>query len=205
ATDNTPIVHADVATAGEAANATAAGGPVATREPESVDETAASPQTPPDAPPMRVATAPATSLVKEDVSSIGIFDECLVVDVCIDRYLWSLYQRTPKEDTIKVPEQTKVTVKRRGKRVTVTRTITRLVDEDFAWKDPKAAEKAGMPMADYVIGGMDRSFKVKLFHMLHSAEQAGLSPGITNAFHHDHPHPLANALQPPTNRSQPTP
>ena len=28
-------------------------------------------------------------------------DECLVVDICVDRYLWALYQRTPKEDTIK--------------------------------------------------------------------------------------------------------
>jgi hypothetical protein len=202
ATDNTPIVHADAATAGEAANATAAGGPVATREPELVGGTAASPQMPPpDTPPMQVATAPVTSLVKEDASSIEIFDECLAVDVCIDRYLWSLYQRTPKEDTIKVPEQTKVTVKRRGKRVTVTRTITRLVDEDFAWKDPKAAEKAGMPMADYVIGGMDRSFKVKLFHMLHAAEQAGLSPGITSAFRDDYRQSIASGLKAATNRS----
>src|SRR5262245_213593 len=29
-------------------------------------------------------------------------DECLVVDICIDEYLWSLYERTPKVDTNKV-------------------------------------------------------------------------------------------------------
>jgi hypothetical protein len=29
---------------------------------------------------------------------------------------------------------------------------------------------------------MDRSFKLKLFHMLRAAEEAGLSPGITSAF-----------------------
>ena len=38
-----------------------------------------------------------------------------------------------------------------------------------------------MTMADYVIGGMDRDFKLKLFHMLRGAEEAGLSPGITSA------------------------
>ena len=54
-------------------------------------------------------------------------------------------------------------VKKKGKTVTVTRRFTRLVDEDFTWKDPKAAEKAKMPMMDYVIGGMDRIFKLKLF------------------------------------------
>jgi hypothetical protein len=54
--------------------------------------------------------------------------------------------------------------------VTVARTFTKLVDEDFGWKDPKAAERAGMSMMDYVIGGMDRSFKLKLFHTLHAAE-----------------------------------
>jgi hypothetical protein len=45
-----------------------------------------------------------------------------------------------------VYEQRKVTVKKKRKTVTVTRTFTRLVDQDFTWKDPKAAEKAGMPM-----------------------------------------------------------
>ena len=59
-----------------------------------------------------------------------------------------------------------MTVKRKGKTVTVTRTFTTVVDEDFAWKDPKAADKVNMSMMDYVIGGMDRSFKLKLFHAL---------------------------------------
>jgi hypothetical protein len=123
------------------------------------------------------------------------------VDVCIDRYLWALYQRTPKEDTIKEREQRKVTVKRKGKTVTVTKTFTRLVDQDFTWKDPKAAEKAGMSMMDYVIGGMDRSFKLKLFHTLHAAEQAGLSPGITSAFRDDYRQSIASGLKAATDRS----
>src|SRR5262245_59277334 len=38
-------------------------------------------------------------------------DECLVVDICIDAYLFSLYERTPKVDTNKVTEKIKTTVK----------------------------------------------------------------------------------------------
>src|SRR5207302_10333638 len=113
---------------------------------------------PPETPPVQAATASTPSAVLKDTkdaaSSIEIFDECLVADICIDRYLWALYQRTPKEDTIKVQELRKVAVKKKRRTVTVTKSFTRLVDEDFAWKDPKAAEKAGMPMPDYVIGGM---------------------------------------------------
>src|SRR3984893_14611378 len=105
------------------------------------------------------------------LNSIEIVVECLGVDICVDRYLWALYQRTPKADTIKDLERRNVTGK--GKMVIVARPFTKLVDEDFGWKDPKAAERAGMSMMDYVIGGMDRSFKLKLFHTLHAAEAAG--------------------------------
>ena len=52
-----------------------------------------------------------------------------------------------------------------------------------------------MPMMDYVIGGMDRSFKLKLFHTLHAAEQAGLSPGITSAFRDDYRQSIASGLK----------
>jgi len=135
------------------------------------------------------------------VDSTEVLDECLVADTCIDRYLWALYQRTPKEDAIKVQEQRKVTVKKRGKLVSVTRTFTKLADEDFAWKDPKAADHFGMPMADYVIGGMDRDFKLRLFHMLHAAEEAGLSPGITSAFRDDYRQSIASGLKAADNRS----
>ena len=180
----------------------------ASDEPESIVEAALpdpSQMLPPETPPVQVATAntsdPVPNDAKEAVSTIEILDECLVADICIDRYLWALYQRTPKQDTIKVQEQRKVTVKKKGKTVTVTKTFTKLVDEDFTWKDPKAAEKAGMPMMDYVIGGMDRSFKLKLFHTLHAAEQAGLSPGITSAFRDDYRQSIASGLKAATDRS----
>jgi hypothetical protein len=119
-------------------------------------------------------------------------DECLVAEICIDRYLFLVYQRAPKVDTIKVPERIKVKVKKKGKTRTVTKTIIKLVDEDFTWKDPKAAERAGMPLMDYVIGGMDRSFKLKLYHALRAMDDAGLSPGITSGFRDDYRQSLAS-------------
>jgi hypothetical protein len=134
-------------------------------------------------------------------TTIEINEECLVAEICIDRYLWALYERAPKIDAIKVHERRKVTVKRKGKTVTVTRTFTRRVDEDFTWKDPKAADRFGMAMMDYVIGGMDRSFKLKLFHTLHAAEQAGLQPGITSAFRDDYRQSIATGLKAATDRS----
>ena len=132
---------------------------------------------------------------------LEINEECLVAEICIDRYLWALYERAPKIDAIKVHERRKVTVKRKGKTVTVTRTFTKRVDEEFGWKDPKAAERFGMTMMDYVIGGMDRSFKLKLFHTLHAAEQAGLSPGITSAFRDDYRQAIATGLKAASDRS----
>ena len=166
---------------------------------------------PPEAPPVQVATANTLDPVLEEpkvldepkaaATTLEIREECLAAEICIDRFLWALYERAPKQDTIKVYEQRKVTVKKKRKTVTVTRTFTRLVDQDFTWKDPKAAERVGMPMMDYVIGGMDRSFRLKLFHALHAAEQAGLSPGITSAFRDDYRQSIASGLKAATDRS----
>jgi hypothetical protein len=144
---------------------------------------------------------PAPDAALPAVTTIEINEECLVAEICIDRYLWALYERAPKVDAIKIEERRKVTVKRRGKKVTVTRTFTRRVDEEFGWKDPKAADKAGMAMMDYVIGGMDRSFKLKLFYTLYAAEQAGLQPGITSAFRDDYRQSIATGLKAATDRS----
>jgi hypothetical protein len=135
------------------------------------------------------------------VGSTDVTDECFAADSCIDHYLWALYQRTPKEDSVKIEQQRKVAVKKKGRMVTVTKTFTTVADEDFSWKDPKAAEHAGMPMPDYVIGGMDRDFKLKLVHMLHVAEQAGLSPGITSAFRDDYRQSIASGLKAANDRS----
>jgi hypothetical protein len=147
------------------------------------------------------AAGPDDGASKPIVGSVETLDECYVMAACVDRYLFALYQRTPKEDSIKESEQRKVTVKRKGKMVTVTRTFTKLVDEDFGWKDPKAADKARMSMQDYVIGGMDPSFKMKLVRLLIAAEQAGLSPGITSAFRDDYRQSIASGLKAASDRS----
>lgn len=128
-------------------------------------------------------------------------DECVVLEVCVDHYLFELYQRSAKLDTSKVVERRKVKVKRKGKVVTVTRSFTKLVNEDFTWKDPHAAEKAGMSMMDYVIGGMDRGFKLKLFQALRAAEKEGHAPGITSGFRDDYRQSIATGLKAASNRS----
>src|SRR5436190_2860893 len=121
--------------------------------------------------------------------------------MCIDQYLWSLYQRAPKVDTVKVVEQQKVSVTKKGKLQTIIKNLAKLVREDFTWKDPKAAEKAGMPLMEYVIGGMDRSFKLRLYHALRAMDDAGLAPGITSAFRDNYRQSLASGLKAATDRS----
>ncbi|SFN74301.1 hypothetical protein SAMN05216573_12071 [Bradyrhizobium sp. Rc3b] len=153
--------------------------------------------------PAAIASGPVTPASKASppADTVAVLDECFVMDACIDRYLWALYQRTAKEDSIKVQERRAVTIKRKGKTVTVMRSFTKLVDQDFTWKDPKAAEHAGMSMVDYVIGGMDKSFKRKLFRTLLAAEAAGLSPGITSAFRDDYRQSIASGLKAASDRS----
>ncbi len=203
---NAAVASAEVPTAAEPVTGTETDTMAASDKPESIVVAAlpdSSQMPPPETPPVATASTPdpVPNDAKEAVDSVEILDECLVAEICIDRYLWALYQRTPKMDTIKVHERRKVTVKKKGKMKTVTKSFTRLVDNDFTWKDPKAAEKAGMTMMDYVIGGMDRSFKLKLFHTLHAAEQAGLSPGITSAFRDDYRQSIASGLKAAADRS----
>lgn len=156
-------------------------------------------------PPVQAAISGTIEAPPQDITPsknrIEIVGECLVVEPCIDQYLFTLYERTPKEDTIKETEKRKVQIKRKGKTVTVTRSFTKLVENDFTWKDPKAAERMGMSMSEYVIGGMDKSFKMKLFYMLQAAENAGLQPGITSAFRDDYRQSIAAGLKAAANRS----
>ena len=166
---------------------------------------AATPMPPPETPSIEVASLgmpdPAPRTAIGGANAFDDADECFVAEICIDRYLWSIYQRTPKLDTIRVPEQIKVTVKKKGKTRTVVKTVFKLVDEDFTWKDPAAAQKAGMPLMDYVIGGMDTSFKLKLYHALRAMDDAGLVPGITSAFRDDYRQALASGKKAATDSS----
>jgi hypothetical protein len=159
-------------------------------------QTSLSPDASPDS--TSAITAGANPL---DMEAIDRVDECLVARICIDRYLWSLYERTRKVDTIRVPEQIKVAVKRKGKIRIVTKTVSKFVVEDFGWKDPKAAEKAGKSQPDYVIGGMDAAFRITLYHALHALDEAGLMPGITSAFRDDYRQTIASGQKAQSDRS----
>jgi hypothetical protein len=138
---------------------------------------------------------------KDAVSSLETLDECPDPSICIDEYLWTAYQRTPKRDSVRETERKKVTVKKKGKTRTVTKKVSKLVAEDFTWKDQKAADKAGMSLKQYVIGGMDGGFKLKLYHTLRALEEAGLEPGITSAFRDDYRQSLAKGLKAATGHS----
>ena len=159
----------------------------------------------PEGPPVQVATLstpdPVPNESREAVPSTEPLDECLVVEICIDDYLWTLYERTQKVDANKIVERRKVTVKKNGKTRTVVKSFTKVVDENFAWKDPESGGQAGMSLIDYVIGGMDREFKLKLFHALRAMDDAGLSPGITSAFRDDYRQSIASGLKAATDRS----
>src|SRR5438874_10014288 len=51
------------------------------------------------------------------VSPLEAMDECLLSQDCIDQYLWSLYERARKIDTIKVQVRFQVTVEnKKGKK-----------------------------------------------------------------------------------------
>jgi hypothetical protein len=163
--------------------------------PGSVEVADPPPMPQPATPPVLFAavspTDPMQNAAKPAVSSEAL-DACPEPDVCIDQYLWSLYERTPKVDAVKVEERIKVKVKNKGKTKTVAKTLTKYVTEDFGWKDPKAAQKAGMSLKDYVIGGMDRDFRRTLYRALRAMDDAGLSPGITSGFRDDYRQELAN-------------
>jgi len=151
---------------------------------------------PPAAPPVRLASLfrsdPSEEDLKPVVRRVETPNECLVAEICIDDYLWSFYERTPKIDTNKVTTRMKATVKKKGKTRTVIKTFTKYVVGDFTWKDPIAAQRAGMSVKDYVIGGMDRRFKLKLYHALRMMDDAGLLPGITSAFRDDYRQAIAS-------------
>jgi hypothetical protein len=144
---------------------------------------------------MQLASAspsePADDGVKAAAGAIEPSQQC-ATDSCVDAYLWSLYERTPKIDMNKVTNEIKVKVKKKGKTRTVTQTVVTYVVDDFTWKDPDAAQRAGMSLMDYVIGGMDPGFKLKLYNALHAMDDAGLMPGITSAFRDDYRQAIAS-------------
>jgi len=82
----------------------------------------------------------------------------------IDDYLWEVYQRSP---------------------------IKRDSAGDFTWKDPAAAQRFGVSMPAYVIGGMDPDFREQLYHAGRAMDAAGIRWSITSAFRDDYRQSLA--------------
>lgn len=170
------------------------GAPLTAAAPDRPDVAAPPAAVPPSAIPPEAVPAPAAP------GADGI-DTCPADQACVDRYLWSLYSRTPKVDTVGIPERKTVSVTHKGKTKTVTKTETRLADEDFGWKDPKAAELTGKSLIDYVIGGMDPGFRGTLYHAMRVLDDAGFQPGIMCAFRDDYRQSIATGLKAQNDRS----
>jgi len=86
----------------------------------------------------------------------------------VDDYLWAVYRRLPiKKDS----------------------------SGDFSWKDPAAAQRLGMSLQDYVIGGMDLQFREQLYHAGHAMDAAGVQWSILSAFRDDYRQRLASGFK----------
>ena len=197
-----PVVVSTATSVGEAAaSAFIPSGSVLAKAAAPADEapaaepvsTATVPTPPPETGMQLASVAPSEPVdngAKPPVVAIEPPHECVTV-TCIDAYLWSLYERTPKIDTVKVPQKIKVTVKKKGKTKTVTQTVMTYVVDDFTWKDPAAAQHGGKSLMDYVIGGMDSGFRLRLYRALRAMDDAGLMPGITSGFRDDYRQSIA--------------
>jgi hypothetical protein len=92
----------------------------------------------------------------------------------VDMYLWEVYQRSPtKKDH----------------------------SGDFTWKDPAAAKHMGIPLADYVIGGMDPEFREQLYHAGRAMDADGVQWSILSAFRDDYRQGLASGYKARVGRS----
>jgi hypothetical protein len=82
----------------------------------------------------------------------------------VDQYLWEVYERKPiKSDST----------------------------GNFTWKDSAAANRLGMPLKAYVIGGMDPDFREQLYHAGHAMDASGIRWSILSAFRDDYRQRLA--------------
>jgi hypothetical protein len=92
----------------------------------------------------------------------------------VDQYLWEVYQREP--------------IKKDG-------------SGDFTWKDPAAAQHAGMSLPEYVIDGMDPEFREQLYHAGKAMDAAGIRWSMLSAFRDDYRQNLAKGFKARVGRS----
>jgi hypothetical protein len=91
-----------------------------------------------------------------------------IVNDDVNLYLWSVYQRS----RLKIDEH-----------------------GDFTWKDAAAAARIGLPIEEYVIGGMDPDFRELLFAAGRALDAAGINWTILSAFRDDYRQDLAVGLK----------
>ena len=58
-----------------------------------------------------------------------------------------------------------------------------------------------MSVAQYVIGGMDQGFKVRLYRLFRALDDAGLAPGMTSGFRDDYRQSIASGNKAVTGNS----
>jgi hypothetical protein len=92
----------------------------------------------------------------------------------VDQYLWEVYQRAPTK---------------------------RDHSGDFTWKDPAAANRMGMSLPEYVIGGMDPDFREQLYHAGRAMDAAGIQWSMLSAFRDDYRQRLAKGFKAKVGRS----
>ena len=107
------------------------------------------------------------------IGDAGQDQACSLAFFDADAYLWERYAATPKVDS----------------------------HGSFEGKDERAAEKIGMSVRDYVIGGMRPDFRRKLAVLLRAAEAGGLNPGITSGFRDDYRQSIASGRKSRVGRS----
>jgi hypothetical protein len=92
----------------------------------------------------------------------------------VDQYLWEVYQRAPTKSDH---------------------------SGNFTWKDPAAANRMGMSLPEYVIGGMDPDFREQLYHAGHAMDAAGIQWSMLSAFRDDYRQRLAAGFKARVGRS----
>jgi len=126
----------------------------------------------PEESPAAAAAEPASAAHVPPEALIG--EEPVAVDTAsgppdkVIDYLWSVYQRSP--------------LKRDG-------------HGEFTWKDVSAAERLGLSLRDYVIGGMDPDFREQLYRAGLAMDAAGIDWTILSGFRDDYRQIIASGFK----------
>ncbi len=121
---------------------------------------------------MRIGVLAATVLIALCASHAHATQRCSTPEL-VDALLWKGYDQAPKIDKKGV----------------------------FEWKDRIAAERLGMTLPHYVVGGVHPGFKQKLCELFVALEGAGFRPGLTSLFRDDYRQEIAEGYKSKTGYS----